>query len=75
MRANLNRARLKKKLSVPEIAEQAGISSSYYYKIEQGIRNPAIDLAKKIAEALDGTVDELFFNQNLDFESNKREVS
>jgi len=67
MRTNLRNIRLNQDYKdVEEIANSVGISASYYYKIEQGKRNPGIELAKSIADVLNHTVDELFFNQNLD---------
>lgn len=35
-----------------EVAEQAGISRQYYGMIENGDRNPSVDVAKKIAKVL-----------------------
>ncbi|MDQ0158853.1 helix-turn-helix transcriptional regulator [Alkalibacillus salilacus] len=67
MRINLRNTRIKQGYKdVDKLANAIGISSSYYYKIEQGKRTPGIDLAKRIADVLDQTVDDLFFNQNLD---------
>ncbi|ASK61390.1 transcriptional regulator [Virgibacillus phasianinus] len=61
MRNSLRNIRLNKGYkNVEEISKNVGISTSYYYKIEQGKRNPGIDLAKNIADVLDHTVDELF---------------
>lgn len=45
---------------VDKLANIIGISASYYYKIEQGKRTPSIDLAKRIADALDSSIDEIF---------------
>lgn len=70
MRTKLREARLCKGYGVNDIAKELGISESFYYKIEQGIRNPTIRLAKEIADLLDSTVDELFFAKTLD-ESSK----
>lgn len=60
--------------SVRKFATKLGISASYYYKIEQNKRNPTIDLAKKIADLLDDTVDNLFCSHNLDDTSNAEAV-
>lgn len=60
LRVALIRARKKKGLKVSTITKQLMISESFYYKIEQGIRNPTIELARKIANTLGGIVDELF---------------
>ncbi|SFE50833.1 putative transcriptional regulator [Lentibacillus persicus] len=74
MRTNLRNIRLNQGYKdVVEIANSVGISTSYYYKIEQGKRNPGIDLAKRIADVLNHTVDELFFDQSLDIMSKIKE--
>ncbi|SET76732.1 putative transcriptional regulator [Oceanobacillus limi] len=71
MRHKLRNVRITKGYTdVEDISKKIGISASYYYKIEQGKRTPGIILAKKIADILGHTVDELFFNQNLDEVSN-----
>ncbi|GAB6159370.1 hypothetical protein JCM39194_25710 [Desulfotomaculum varum] len=66
MRTILKNARIDKGYSVSQFAELLEISASFYYKIEKGIRNPTIELAKKIANLLGKTVDEIFFNSQLD---------
>lgn len=66
MRKKLKETRIKKNIEVKEIARKLKISESYYYKIEQGKRNPTITLAKDIADLLGSTVDEIFFDDNLD---------
>lgn len=71
MREKLKILRLQKELSVAEIARKFGISSSFYYKIEAGTRNPTMHLAKQIADFFDREIEELFFNQDLDEMSNK----
>ena len=50
-------------LSVKDIANTVGISTSHYYKIEEGIRNPTLKIAKKIAEILGGNMEEIFFEK------------
>ncbi len=75
MRHNLRSVRIRKGYKdVERLAEKIGISASYYYKIEQGKRTPGINLAKKIADILEHTVDELFFNQNLDEVSRQKQA-
>lgn len=66
MRKRLKEERIRHKLSVEDIADSLGISESFYYKIESGIRNPTIDLAKKIAKIFNLNVDDLFFNPEMD---------
>ena len=70
MRHLLKQARCKKGFTVSEIAEMVEISESFYYKIESGLRNPTMETAKRIADTLDQTVDELFFDENMDELSN-----
>lgn len=65
----LKQFRKQKGLSVQEIADLIGVSASFYYKIEQGIRDPIMEKAQKIAQVLESTVDELFFNTSLDVSS------
>lgn len=72
MRTVLKEARKKKGLTVPDVAGKLGISASFYYKIEQGVRNPTIELAKQIADSLGSTVDDLFFADELDDSSNQQ---
>lgn len=62
MRKALITQRKAKEFTQREMAEKLGISLSFYIKIEHGKRNPGLELAQKIAESLDSTVDELFFD-------------
>lgn len=66
MREKLKRLRLNKGLTVDEVAYKFNISSSYYYKIEAGTRNPTMHLAKRIADFFDQEIEELFFSQEVD---------
>lgn len=65
-RKKLRQQRVIKNITVPQFAGLLGISQSYYYKIEQGTRNPTITLASKIADILDTTINEIFFDPFLD---------
>ena len=69
MRCLMRQAREDQGLTVNQVAVMLGISASFYYKIEQGMRNPTILLAKRIAELLGKGVDQLFFAHSLDTES------
>lgn len=73
MRKVLRDARIARKIPVSEMARRLNISASFYYKIEQGIRNPTIDLAKAIADILESTIDELFCTHDLDSSSRNSE--
>ena len=66
MRTLLIEKRKAKDLTVADMAKLLDKSRSFYYKIEAGIRNPNITTAKQIADIVGGTVDELFFDNNLD---------
>ena len=56
---NLLHYRQKRGLSQEQLAEMAGISQSFYAKIESGSRLMAIDVLYKLAQQLDVSVDTL----------------
>jgi len=60
---NLKIARIKKGYNQQEFSELLGINKNYYSMIETGARNPGFKLAKKIADILEVTVDEIFFDE------------
>ncbi|RST57631.1 XRE family transcriptional regulator [Siminovitchia terrae] len=75
MRRNLRQQRVAKGYTdVEKFSKKIGISASYYYKIEQGKRTPGIILAKKIADTLNQTVDEIFFEEQLDDSSKTKQA-
>lgn len=43
-----------------DVAEGAGISRSHYGLIENGIRNPSLDVAQRIAEFFNCSIEEVF---------------
>lgn len=51
-RSKLRKARKEKDLSQSEVAESVGISPSFYTQIENGDRNPRLEIAKKISKFL-----------------------
>jgi putative transcriptional regulator len=73
MRREFKLARIEKGLSIKKLAEILNISASFCYKIEQGIRNPTMVLAKQFADTLGSTVDILFFTSKLD-KTSKRNI-
>lgn len=75
MRTKLKQARTAKGFTVADVAARLNKSRSFYYKIEAGLRNPTIDTAKRIADILGSTVDELFFSPRLDESSSDDETS
>lgn len=56
--------RVKEGLSQREVAELLNIHKNYYSMIETGTRTPGLQLAKKIADLFNSTIDEIFFNQS-----------
>ena len=49
----LQRHRTAKKLSRQSLAQRAGLHQTYIGLLERGLRNPSLDAANAIAEALD----------------------
>lgn len=58
----LRALRRQRHLKAKDVADNLGISLSFYYKIEEGIRNPTMALAKRMADFFETTIDELFFS-------------
>lgn len=52
MREWLQKIRIDKKLTHDDVATAAKIKRAYYTMIENGTRNPSVDVAKKIASFL-----------------------
>ncbi len=50
---DLQKIRIKQKLTQCEVAKKIDIAQSYYSDIEQGKKRPSVDTAKKIAKELD----------------------
>jgi len=73
-RRRLRAIRIEKGLSVAQLANQVGISDSFYYKIERGVRNPTLELAKEISDLLGSSIDDLFFGDQLDDSSQRRQL-
>jgi len=53
--------RTQKNISISEISKCTGLTERYLRFIEAGEKNPSLATAKKISDALDSTVDEIFF--------------
>ncbi|MDG4875206.1 helix-turn-helix transcriptional regulator [Mesorhizobium sp. WSM4935] len=51
--ANVRRVRLKRGMTLESLATEAGLAYSYMGGIERGQRNPTLDMAERIAKALD----------------------
>ncbi|WP_332649749.1 helix-turn-helix transcriptional regulator [Lysinibacillus sp. 54212] len=54
-----------------EVADAAEISRSYYTKIELGLKTPTVEVAKKIANALDFDWT-IFFEDECSFKEQKQ---
>lgn len=56
--------------------EKIGITQSYLSQVENGVKEPSIDVLKKIADALDTPIPVLFWFtlSEEDVDDNKREV-
>lgn len=60
----LKSIRKAKKMTLEELAEKSGVSAGYLCHLENGSRkHPSIEVMEKIAQALDKTIFEIFFNQ------------
>ena len=57
---NLKQIRNTRGILQREITDKYGISQSYYSLIENGYRNPSLDFAKKIASALNISLDDVY---------------
>ena len=60
MRNKLLEARVKLNLTHQEVAEKAKISRSFYTLIENGLKNPSLDVAIRVSKVLNLSVEELF---------------
>lgn len=59
-RNNIKEMRLKKEMSVSELARKVEVSERYIYFIEVGDKKPSLDTAKKIAKALETPIENIF---------------
>ncbi|MBJ8024622.1 MULTISPECIES: helix-turn-helix transcriptional regulator [Bacillus cereus group] len=57
----LRQKRLEKRMTYQEVADKVGITKMHYWYIENNKRNLKLELAKKIAKALEEDPNELFF--------------
>lgn len=61
MKNRIAEVRKVKNLTQPQLAEKAGLTSyTLIQRYEKGTRLPGVDIALRIAKALDTTVEELF---------------
>lgn len=52
--------RIEKNLTQLELANLVGVTPKYIGFIENGERNPSLQVAQKIAKILDSTIDDIF---------------
>lgn len=58
----LTKTRESKGYTQDQLAKKAKISRPLLSNIERGYANPSLQVAHRIAKALDSTIDEIFFN-------------
>lgn len=56
----VRRLREERRMALRELAELAGVSSSFVSQVERGIANPSVASLRRIAEALDTSIGALF---------------
>ena len=59
--SNMKVLRTKKDLSMKELSFQTRISERYLYFIENGEKTPSLKTAQTIANALDASIEDIFF--------------
>lgn len=57
---NLKEFRMRKNLTIPELARKTELSERYLRFIETGDKNPSLQTAQKIAVVLGVTTDDIF---------------
>lgn len=66
MNNHIKKYRKLKKITQQDLADFVGVSRQTINNIEQNIKSPSIDLAKRIALTLDVSVDELFKEERME---------
>jgi transcriptional regulator with XRE-family HTH domain len=61
----LKEQRLQARLSLRQLAEQAGVSNPYLSQIERGLRKPSADVLQQIAKALRISADQLYLRAGI----------
>ena len=60
----VKKLRLEKKMSLSELADQAGVAKSYLSSLERNLQtNPSIQFLEKISSVLNVPVDQLIYEQ------------
>lgn len=66
MNSGLVEFRVKNELTQQEMARKIGVTSTFYTKIEQGMRNPSYNFLSKFKKAFKNVdIDEIFFSKEL----------
>lgn len=65
VRTALIKARKDKKMTQQEVADAVGINRAFLANIERGEHAPSLEVARKIAIALESDMETLFFNTNV----------
>lgn len=60
---NVKKIRVEKNISQQELADMVGIHSTHVSRYERNMAQPSIEIAKKMAEALNVSVDTLIYGQ------------
>lgn len=60
---NVKKIRVEKNISQQELADLVGIHSTHVSRYERNMAQPSVEIAKKMAEALNVTVDTLIYGQ------------
>lgn len=74
MRQKLREKRIQKKYTHQAIADKLGISRPAYTNIENGNKNPSLDVALKIKEILKYKNDDIFLNLEFPNETTKEAI-
>ncbi len=61
----LREQRLQSRLSLRQLAEQAGVSNPYLSQIERGLRKPSADVLQQIAKALRISAEQLYIRAGI----------
>lgn len=60
---NVKKLREELNITVDDFYQKVGISKRYLQFIESGSRCPSLNTARKIADSLYSTIDDVFFNE------------
>lgn len=56
---NIAARRAELNLTQEELAEKVGVTQAFISLVEKGFKTPSVEVSKRLAEALDTTIDEL----------------